>query len=149
MKQIRNRINSEKGSVLLWKSDIFNSWLSRPILIFSIILGLGMSWYQIKEFYKIDHPEIITAGEAVNRFTPKDALIIAPYNGDTAFLYQTKRWGWPVVDDSFENIIKLGANFYVSVNLGSADTKYVEGRYKTLEKTSQYILVDLTKPLKK
>ena len=138
-----------EGSVLLWKSDIFNSWLSRPILIFSIILGLGMSWYQIKEFYKIDHPEIIAAGEAVNRLTPKDALIIAPYNGDTAFLYQTKRWGWPVVDDSFENIIKLGANFYVSVNLGSADTKYVEGRYKTLEKTSQYILVDLTKPLKK
>ena len=138
-----------EGSLYLWKSDLFTKWLARPILIFSIFLGLGMGWYQVKEYYKIDHPEIIAAGEAVNRLTPKEALVIAPYNGDTAFLYQTKRWGWPVVDDKIENIIKLGATTYVSVNLGSGDTKYVEEKYKTLEKTSQYIVIDLTKKITK
>jgi hypothetical protein len=107
-----------------------------------------MGWYQVKEYYKIDHPEIIAAGLAVDKLTSKDAKVIAPYNGDTAFLYQTKRWGWPVVNDSIENIIKLGATVYVSVNLGSADTKYVESRYKTIEKTSQYIILDLTKKIK-
>ncbi len=138
-----------EGSLALWKNNIFNKWLARLILIFSIILGLGMGWYQVKEYYKIDHPEIIAAGTAVDRLTPKDAKVIAPYNGDTAFLYQTNRWGWPVVDDSIENIIKLGATVYVSVNLGSGDTKYVEGKYKTIEKTSQYIVIDLTKLIKK
>ena len=138
-----------EGSLALWKNNIFNKWLARIILIFSIILGLGMGWYQVKEYYKIDHPEIIAAGTAVDRLTPKDAKVIAPYNGDTAFLYQTNRWGWPVVDDSIENIIKLGATVYVSVNLGSGDTKYVEGKYKTIEKTSQYIVIDLTKLIKK
>ena len=138
-----------EGSLALWKNNIFNKWLARPILIFSIVLGFGMGWYQVKEYYKIDHPEIIAAGTAVDRLTPKNARVIAPYNGDTAFLYQTKRWGWPVVDDSIENIIKLGATVYVSVNLGSGDTKYVEGKYKTIEKTSQYIIIDLTKLIKK
>ena len=138
-----------EGSLALWKNNIFNKWLARLILIFSIILGLGMGWYQVKEYYKIDHPEIIAAGTAVDRLTPEDAKVIAPYNGDTAFLYQTNRWGWPVVDDSIENIIKLGATVYVSVNLGSGDTKYVEGKYKTIEKTSQYIVIDLTKLIKK
>ncbi len=138
-----------EGSLALWQNNIFNKWLARPILVFSIVLGLGMGWYQVKEYYKIDHPEIILAGQAVDRLTPKDAKVIAPYNGDTAFLYQTKRWGWPVVDDSIENIIKLGATVYVSANLGSPDTKYVEAKYKTLEKTSQYIVVDLTKPVTK
>jgi len=138
-----------EGSLYLWGSNIFNKWLARPILIFSIVLGLGMGWYQVKEYYKIDHPEIIAAGQSVDKLTPKEARVIAPYNGDTAFLYQTKRWGWPVVDDSIENIIKLGATTYVSVDLGSADTKYVEAKFKTIEKTSQYIVVDLTKQIKK
>jgi len=137
-----------EGSLAIWQNNIFNKWLARPILMFSIILGLGMGWYQVKEYYKIDHPEIIAAGQVVDRLTPKSAKVIAPYNGDTAFLYQTKRWGWPVVNDSIENIIKLGATVYVSVNLGSADTKYVEAKYKTLEKTSQYIILDLTKKIK-
>ncbi len=134
-----------EGSLALWGSSVFNKWLARPILIFSIVLGLGMGWYQIKEYYKINHPEIIAAGQAVDKLTPKEARVIAPYNGDTAFLYQTKRWGWPVVDDSIENIIKLGATVYVSVNLGSGDTKYVEEKFKTIEKTAQYIIIDLTK----
>lgn len=137
-----------EGSLALWQNNIFNKWLARPILVFSIILGLGMGWYQVKEYYKIDHPEIIAAGRAVDRLTPKNSKVIAPYNGDTAFLYQTKRWGWPVVNDSFENIIRLGASVYVSVNLGSQDTQYAESHYKTLEKTPEYIVVDLTKTIK-
>jgi hypothetical protein len=89
------------------------------------------------------------AGERVNQITPKDALIIAPYNGDTAFLYQTNRWGWPAIDDSIDNIISKGADYYVSVDLGSADTKMVEKRFKTVEKTDKYIIFDLKSELTK
>ncbi len=52
-----------------------------------------------------------------------------------------------MVDDSIENMIKLGATVYVSVDLGSTDTKYVETKYKTIEKTSQFIIIDLTKQI--
>jgi hypothetical protein len=68
---------------------------------------------QIKENYRINHPEIIEAGKVVDELTPKDSLVVAPYNGDTAFLYQTKRWGWPAIDDSIDHIIEKGADYYV------------------------------------
>jgi hypothetical protein len=75
-------------------------------------------------------------------------LVVAPYNGDTAFLYQTNRWGWPAIDNSVDNIIKEGAGYYVSVDLGSADTKMIESRFTTIEKTDRYIIIDLLEPLK-
>ena len=104
--------------------------------------------YQIREFYKVNHPELMEVGKEVDRILPKDAIIIAPYNGDTAFLYQTKRRGWPVIDTSVEQIIKRGASYYVSVSLNDTDTKMIEGKYETLKKTDKYIIIDLTKPKK-
>jgi len=136
-----------EGVLWLWQQKIFVKWLARLAIIFAVFLMELVGWSQIKENYKINHPEIIAAGAAVDRLVPKDALVIAPYNGDTAFLYQTNRWGWPAVDDSFENLIKKGASYYVSVDLGSADTKYVTGKYRTILRTDQYVLVDLTQKL--
>lgn len=132
-----------QGVINLWNTKSFNRFLSRSVTIFSIFMMFGISGYQVKEFYKINHPEIIEAGAAVDRLTPKDALVIAPYNGDTAFLYQTERRGWPVVEESFDQVIAKGASFYVSVNFNDPDTKYVMGKYKVLEKTDKYVVVDL------
>jgi hypothetical protein len=44
-------------------------------------------------------------------------------------------------------MIKQGADYYVSVDLGSADTKMIEARFTTIERTNNYIIVNLTKPL--
>ncbi|KKR61419.1 MAG: hypothetical protein UU02_C0059G0001, partial [Candidatus Woesebacteria bacterium GW2011_GWA1_40_43] len=118
------------------------------IVVISIGVMLITGWNQIVGNFNINHPEIMEAGEAVDRVTPKDALIVAPYNGDTAFLYQTKRFGWPAIDNSIDNIIEEGADYYVSVNLGSKDTKMIEARFKTVEKTDKYIIIDLNKPIK-
>lgn len=137
------------GGVYLWQQKLFNRLLVRSILIFSILIMLLVGWFQIKGDYVINHWEIIEAGKRVDEITPKDALVIAPYTGDTAFLYQTKRKGWPVIDDSIDNIIKRGADYYVSVDLGSADTKMIESRFETVEKTDKYIIVDLSKEIKK
>lgn len=138
-----------EGILWIWNQDIFVKKLSRPMIIFAVLMMLIVGWDQIKENYKINHPEIVAAGDAVDILTPKDALVIAPYNGDTAFLYQTNRWGWPVVDDSIENIIKKGADYYVSVDLGSADSVNFEKRFETLAKTDRYIILDLHKEIKK
>jgi 4-amino-4-deoxy-L-arabinose transferase-like glycosyltransferase len=136
------------GTVYLWKNQIFNGILSKIVVTISIGVMLITGWNQIKGNYAVNHPEIIEAGAAIDKIAPKDALVIAPYMGDTAFLYQTKRSGWPVIDDSLDNIIKAGASYYVSVDLGSADTVNFAKRFTTIEKANNYIILDLTKPLK-
>ena len=115
--------------------------------MFSIVVMLITGWNQIVGNYAINHPEILEAGAEVDKLTPKDALVVAPYDGDTAFLYATKRWGWPAIDNSIDNIIAEGASFYVSVNLGSTDTKMIESRFTTVEKNGKFIIINLTKPL--
>lgn len=136
------------GTVFLWTNQIFNKILTRIIVTISIGVMLITGWNQIVGDYEINHPEIVEAGQEVDKITPKDALVIASYDGDTAFLYQTNRWGWPVIDDSIDNMIKDGADYYVSVDEGSADTKMIASRFTTVEKTDKYIIIDLQLPLK-
>lgn len=135
------------GTVFMWVQEIFNKWLVRITLILSIGVMLITGWNQIVGDYNVNHPEILEAGAEVDKITPKDALVVTPYDGDTAFLYATKRWGWPALDNSIDNIIKEGASYYVSVNLGSTDTKMIASRFKTVEKSDKFIIIDLTKPL--
>lgn len=137
------------GTFYLWQNKVFNKIASRVLVLFSIPMMLATGWLLVWNNYNINHPEIIEAGREVDRITPKDALVVAPYSGDTAFLYQTNRWGWPVVDNSIDNIIKEGASYYVSVDLNSADTKMIEARFKTVEKTGKFIIINLREPLKK
>lgn len=139
-----------EGVLFMWniekRSLLSNTW-TRIVLMFSLVMMFGIGWYQVKEFYKINHPEIIEAGAYVDEHVPKDAWVIAPYDGDTAFLYQTKRKGWPVIDNSLENLIERGADYYVSVNLNDTDTSNISKKYEVLEKNDKFILIDLHKPI--
>ncbi|MBI2066055.1 hypothetical protein HYT60_00920 [Candidatus Woesebacteria bacterium] len=135
------------GALNMWNSRSFSKEGSRILLVFSLVVMFFTSFLQVKEFYKVNKPEIMEAGAAVDRLTPKDAWVIAPYNGDTAFLYQTKRWGWPAIDDSIDKIIERGADYYVSVSLTDTDTKMFKERFLTIEETPSYILLDLHKRL--
>jgi hypothetical protein len=129
------------GTNWLWKR-------SKLILIISLITMFLISWDKIKPFYQINHPELMVVGKIVDETLPKTAKIVIPYNGDTAFLYQTNRKGWPAVDDSIDNIIKRGADYYVSIDLGSLDSVNFAKRFKTVAKTNQYIILDLHKEIK-
>jgi len=78
-------------------------------------LSLPSCWlsagFAVRDYYDIEHPDIITAGQAVDSLTPKDAKIIAPYGADTTFLYYTDRQGWPVFDRTLKEYKKAGAGF--------------------------------------
>ena len=124
------------GSTYLWRK-------SKILLVLSIVTMFLISWDRIKPFYQVNHPELIEVGKIVDETLPKDAQIVIPYNGDTAFLYQTNRKGWPAVDDSIDNIIERGADYYVSIDLGSSDTVNFSKRFKTVSKTDKYIILDL------
>ncbi len=130
------------GSATLWNNKTFSKFVSRGLLLFSLLLGLGSSAYQIRDFYLVIHPEIILAGEAVDKIVPKDALVIAPYNGDTAFLYQTRRFGWPVIDRPLPQLIDKGARYYVSVNYDDVTNKIMT-EYEIVEKNEKFVIVKL------
>lgn len=116
--------------------------------LFLFFLMFYFTWTQVKEFYKINNPPIIIAGKEADKILPKDAVVIAPYNGDTAFLYQTNRKGWAFVTSSIKDMIAdFGVTSFISVNKDNK-ANWVKRHFMVLEETPQFIIADLTKPTK-
>jgi 4-amino-4-deoxy-L-arabinose transferase-like glycosyltransferase len=120
---------------------------SRVVGVIIVLFVLAFSWFEIRGFYWINHPEIVEAGKAANSLIPKDAKVIAPYNGDTSFLYQTNRQGWPIGFE-IDKKISQGATFYVTVSPSDADgeTKDLATRYTVVVRNDRFAIIDLTKP---
>lgn len=118
------------------------------ILICACVIGLMeiFAWGQVSGYYNINNPNILLAGKAADRLLPPDAKVIAPYDGDTAFLFATNRTGWPI-GFGIETKIAEGAGYYVSVNYDD-ETNMLAKRYTTIVSTKEYIILDLLKPLK-
>jgi hypothetical protein len=117
---------------------LFNWGLGLSLLAISLAFG----WYEVRGFFNINHPEIVLAGNAVDQLLPREALVIAPYNGDPAFLYQTNRHGWPE-GTQIEEKVKAGATHYVSVNYDDV-ARYLEERCQTVLKTDQYLILNIS-----
>lgn len=116
-------------------------WFGKSITVVVLGFSLAFSWYTVRGFFGINNPAIVAAGAAVDRLTPADALVIAPYMGDTAFLYQTNRRGWPIGYE-IEDKISMGAQFYVSTAYDD-EARALESKYSLVEKTDDYILINL------
>jgi len=136
-----------KGSLDLWTSEKKIRLRSRGLLIFSICMMLLVGTYQVREFFKVNHPEFIEVGRIVDESTPKDSLVIVPDNGNTVFLYHTKRKGWPVLEGNIDDFVKLGADYFVSVN-NDADTNMMKNKFEVFKQGTNYWIIDLNKPKK-
>ena len=134
--------------------DYLLSFKFRGILIaiVSSLFAVSFGWYFIRDFYNINHPEIVEAGRALNDIATPKSLVVAPYQGDTAFLYQTNRAGWPIMEKPIDDMIKMGADFYVSVNpqgkleqemLANSETSEFIKMYPKLPR-KKYILKKMT-----
>lgn len=110
------------------------------------IATIAFSWYHVRAYYGINNPAIITAGKAVDELTPPDALVIAPQNGDTAFLYQTNRRGWPI-GFYIEDRIKAGATYYVSTSFDD-EARALINTYTLIKQTPEFTLIKLVSPPK-
>jgi len=140
--------------ILSQSETVFNRRVAKLSVVVCILLMFMLSWYNVRGYYNIDHPEIIEAGKAVDKLAPKDAKVIAAYGGDTTFLYQTKRRGWPVVDRSWEDLIKAGAHYIVLVNPSKEElhigTEYKQIKYEEFfvqDDKRSYVIFDLTQKL--
>lgn len=129
--------------MLLNKSGVFNKYLTRAVVAFSIIFILAFGYYEVKGYYWINRPEIVAAGRAVDRLLPKDATVVAPYNGDAAFLYQTNRRGYPITDRALEKFIEQGTKYLVSVDVNDAGIQNLVRHCKVIEQTDKYVIVEM------
>ncbi len=118
--------------------------ISYAITFLIIGLGIFFSWQQVKDYFNINNISVVVAGQAVDNLTPKNAKIVAPYNGDTTLLYYTNRKGWPSFEKPLPQLISMGADYLVLVNPQPKDFD-IGKTYKITSATPDYILFDLHK----
>jgi hypothetical protein len=139
------------GTVSLLKAErkCLATLIKRTILLASVLFMLAFSWYDVRGDFQVNHWEIIAAGRRVDEITPKDAVVVAQYNGDTAFLYQTNRRGFAYVPFPIKDLIdRFNAAYYVSVTYDD-QTKAIMNKYTVVEQNPQFVIVKLVEPLKK
>lgn len=122
----------------------FSKFKTIPVFIICVSFMFSFSWFSVRDYFNINNRSIVIAGQAVDKLIPQNAKVIAPYDGDTSFLYQTKRKGWASFEKPLQELVKMGADYLVLVNPKPED--YGIGKiYKIISATSDYILFDLHK----
>ncbi|MFH1244050.1 MAG: glycosyltransferase family 39 protein [bacterium] len=119
----------------------FSRWLNSSLALSLLIISLAFGWFEVRGYFNINNPAIVAAGQAVDQLLPEDAVVIAPYQGDPAFLYQTNRNGWPI-GGNIEERMANGATYYVTT---SRDGEYQElkNKYTLLFENDTYSIIQL------
>ncbi len=115
---------------------------SRLLLVICIAFTLGFGWFFVRDYFNINNSAILLAGNAVDKVTPKNAMIVAPYDGDTTLLYYTNRQGWPSFENPLPELISKGATHLLLINPTEKDID-IGKEYKIMLNTKEYLLFDL------
>lgn len=118
------------------------------LLVLCMLSMLGFGWYHVRDYFNINNYSIVEAGRKADEVLPSNAKVIAPYNGDTSFLYQTNRQGWPVVDASMLGMVEKGAEYIVIANPTKEDFEGFGKTYKTVSSGKAHLILDLQEFLK-
>jgi hypothetical protein len=135
-------VSVARGSLIL-QQKFKKAHLGTAFVSLILLSAWFLSAKQVAGFFNVNNWEYIEAGQAIDRLTPSNALVIAPAMGDTAFLFQTNRRGWPL-GFNIEEKIEAGATVYVNTS-DDKERRQLEEKYQTLEKTDRYLILDLTK----
>jgi 4-amino-4-deoxy-L-arabinose transferase-like glycosyltransferase len=122
---------------------ILAPYLSALVIAILSVTALIISWQRVKGYFNVNHWEYYEVGQIVQQILPKEALVIAPAGGDTMFLFQTRRRGWPI-GHNIKDKIDSGATHYVTTSYDQ-EAKELEQQYTTVKKTSDYLILDLTR----
>ncbi len=119
--------------------------ITTPIALLFLTLTIILTWQEVKGLYQINNSVIVEAGKRADQILPQSATVIAPYQADTAFLYQTNRHGFPSIPLLVDDLIRrFGITSYISVNY-DAKTKWLMKKYTVLEANPKFVIIDLTK----
>lgn len=126
----------------LFDKKILSIILALVIFVFSVYF----SGSQIIGYYQINRPQIIAAGQKAKALLPANSLVITPYNGDTAFLYQTGFRGWPTevydIPQQLKNFPGIPI-YLVSVNYDQYTNSLI-AKYPAVYKNNDYIILKLS-----
>lgn len=133
------------GSYLLLKPRVFNlnKYLCYGLFTICTLFTFVFGWYHVRDYFNINNPNIVIAGEVVDTITPKDAKVITFYDGDTSFLYQTKRKGWSSLQSSLPEMIDLGATHLAIVNPTEKDFTGLGNEYEVVAQDPKYLILKL------
>lgn len=139
-------ITLARGAIMIEQqlAKKFSPLVSVLVVFILVVSAVSLSWWQIQGYFNVNHWEYVEAGKAVDSLTPPNAKVIAPAFGDTNFLYQTNRTGWPIGFEIEDKIAK-GATHYVTTSYDD-EARELEAHYFTVQKTPNYLLLDLSKP---
>lgn len=137
------------GSINLISASNFVPRIWTILLVFLFFpLTFYFGWKQVSSLYQINNWGIVEAGRRADQILPKGALVLAPYNGDTAFLYQINRPGFSIVPLPIREVVAdYGITHFVSV-VKDAKANWVMRHFKVLEEGAGFVIVDLTKVIK-
>lgn len=107
-----------------------------------LLLSVAFGWYEVRGFFNINNEAMILAGRRADQTLPPDAVVIVPYMGDPAFLYQVNRNGWPV-GGNIDERIRDGATHYVTTSF-DAEYQELKAKYTLVEETDLYGIIKLT-----
>lgn len=127
------------------KKEVFNRFTSYLIIGVGTVFMVAFSWYFIRDYYNLQHVEVFEAGRSIDKILPKTAKVVAPYGGDTTFLYHINRIGWPVFDRTLREFRQAGATHIAFVK-PTKEELHFEELFKTVEITDTYAIFDLTQP---
>jgi hypothetical protein len=128
--------------------EALGRWYARwTVVAVAVLMGLAFSFFTIRTYYWVNRQDIVDAGRMADKLLPPNAKVIAPYNGDTTFLFQTGRQGWPLGFD-IQKHIEMGATHYVTVSPTDNDleTRDLANMYTVLVRNDHFAIIDLTKP---
>ena len=125
-------------------SKYFNKAAGPVLALILAVFTFAFGFFEVRGFYWINRPQIVGAGQAVDQRLPKGATVIAPYNGDAAFLYQTNRRGYPIVDRPLADFVHQGTKYLVSVDVSDQGIQNLAKNCTILDSTSSYVIIELT-----
>lgn len=130
------------GAGFLWKLLHKNTFLQYQIIVLAILTVL-IGWIGVKDYFNINDWGMVAAGIEANKVLPKNAKVIAPYDGSTVLLNIMQRPGWPAFEHGFDELISMGANYMVLPNPSKSDVEQYSKKYEVIESAPNYLIVRL------
>lgn len=118
--------------------------LNCAIAVSLITISFAFGWYEVRGYFNINRPAIVEAGKRVDALLPKDAMVVADYQGDPAFLYQTNRYGLPVVDRPLNKLVESRIKYLVTVDVNNLSIINLAKKCKIIEITNNYVIIELS-----
>lgn len=134
-----------RGFLLLWSGLPFllPRIITIPLAIFLITMTYYLTWLEIRGLYQINNWSIVKAGRLADKILPKDARVLAQYNGDTAFLYQINRSGFTSIISTAEQMKKdYDLNYYLSTSKDPR-TAWLMNKYQVVINDPEFIIINL------